>query len=93
MCFGVLENASPTVLETIWLVFVCAHARSYIFMTYENVSGSFKTPSCPGSYQYGETGFFGLVTRTRGCENTFCCLTPTLLTVLHVLLPLLLSLT
>ncbi len=54
MCIGVLETASPPVLrraqksslcKTIWLVFVCAHARSYVFMTYENVSGSFKTPS------------------------------------------------
>jgi hypothetical protein len=30
---------------SIWMVFVCAHTRSYIFMTYENVSGSFETPS------------------------------------------------
>ena len=55
MCIGVIETASPAVLwrtqksslcKAIWLVFVCAHARSYIFMTYENVSGSFETPSC-----------------------------------------------
>ena len=31
---------------TICLVFVCAHTRSYVLMTYENVSGSFETPSC-----------------------------------------------
>jgi hypothetical protein len=55
MCIGVLETASPTVLrrvqksslcKTIWLIFVCAHTRSYVFTTYENVSGSFETPSC-----------------------------------------------
>jgi hypothetical protein len=55
MCNGVLETTSPPVLQcftenkplckAIWLVFVCAHVRSYIFMTYEKVSGSFETPS------------------------------------------------
>ncbi len=25
--------------------FSCAHARPYVYMTYENVSGSFETPS------------------------------------------------
>ncbi len=34
-----------------------------------------------------------LLSRNRGCENTFCCLTPGLLTVLHVLLPFLPSFT
>jgi hypothetical protein len=34
-----------------------------------------------------------LLSPNRGCENTFCCLTPGLLTVLHVLLPLLPSFT
>ena len=34
-----------------------------------------------------------LLSPHRGCENTFCCLTPGLLTVLHVLLPLLPSFT
>jgi hypothetical protein len=55
MCIGVLETTSPAVLwrvqksslcKAICLVFVCAHARSYVFITYENVSGSFETPSC-----------------------------------------------
>ncbi len=55
MCIDVLETASPAVLrrtqksspcKDIWLVFVCAHARSYVFITYENVSGSFETPFC-----------------------------------------------
>ena len=32
--------------RTIWLAFVCAHARSYFYMRHENVSGSFETPSC-----------------------------------------------
>jgi hypothetical protein len=30
-----------------------------------------------------------LLSTNRGCEDTFCCLTPGLLSVLHVLLPLL----
>ncbi len=34
-----------------------------------------------------------LLSPNRGCENTFCCLTPGPLTVLHVLLPLLPSIT
>ncbi len=34
-----------------------------------------------------------LLSPNRGCENTFCCLTPGLLDVLHVLLPLLPSFT
>ncbi len=34
-----------------------------------------------------------LLSPNRGCENTFCCLTPVLLAVLHVLLPLLPSFT
>jgi hypothetical protein len=55
MCLDVLETASPVVLrrtqksslcKAIWLGFVCAHARSYVFITYENVSGSFETPFC-----------------------------------------------
>ena len=29
-----------------WLAFVSAHARSYICMRHENVSGSFEIPSC-----------------------------------------------
>ncbi len=32
--------------RTIWLAFVCAHARSYIWLRHENVSGSFQTQSC-----------------------------------------------
>ncbi len=32
--------------QTIWLAFVCAHARSYVFMRHASVSGSFETPSC-----------------------------------------------
>ena len=32
--------------RAIWLGFVCAHARSYVCMRHENVSGSFETPSC-----------------------------------------------
>jgi hypothetical protein len=32
--------------RAIWLAFVCAHARSYVCMKHENVSGLFATQSC-----------------------------------------------
>ena len=32
--------------QSIWLVFVFAYSRSYVWMRYENVSVSFETPSC-----------------------------------------------
>jgi hypothetical protein len=58
--------------KVMWLVFECAHPRSYIFMTYENVSGSFETLSCFRN----TTWKFVLFWPNRGCENTFCCVTP-----------------
>ncbi len=112
------------------------HARSYVFITYKNVSGSFETPYCfrnvrtlhelvcvrkvvsrslhrfllvkaytrkhaHESMHIGESmhmkactpkpamSLGTLLSPNQGCENTFCFLTPSLLAVLHVLLPLL----
>jgi hypothetical protein len=39
-------NPKKPLSQAIWPAFVCAHARSYVFMTYENVVGSLETPSC-----------------------------------------------
>jgi hypothetical protein len=58
--------------QTIWLTFVFVHTRSYVWMTYKNVSGSFKfeTPSCfrnvhtrHGLVCHGKEGRNSLVTQ------------------------------
>ena len=57
---GVVTTHKKRSCRVIWLVFVLAHARSYIFLWHENVSGSFETPSC---FRYTYTRFIKLSLR------------------------------
>ena len=54
---GVVTTHKKRSCRVIWLVFVLAHARSYIFLWHENVSGTFETPSC---FRYTYTRFIKL---------------------------------